>query len=78
MDFVAREARCPSVCLIMHTAPKGRRALVGSGLNSGDFYIVELGIGTRSWRESTLGGEIDAVGDVLLGVDDELGRENIL
>jgi hypothetical protein len=52
----------------MHTAPKGRRALVGSGLNSGDVL----------WREGTLGGEIDAVGDVLLEVDDELGRENIL
>ena len=40
--------------------------------------LVELGIGARSWREGTLGGEIDAVGDVLLEVDDELGRENIL
>ena len=40
--------------------------------------LVEFGIGARSWRESTLGGEIDAVCDVLLEVDDELGRENIL
>ena len=40
--------------------------------------LVELGIGTRSWRESTLGGEIDAVGDVLLEVDDKFGREDIL
>ena len=40
--------------------------------------LVELGIGARSWREDTLGGEIDAVGDVLHEVDDELGRENIL
>ena len=40
--------------------------------------LVKLGIGARSWREGTLRGEIDAVGDVLLEVDDELGRENIL
>jgi hypothetical protein len=40
--------------------------------------LVELGIGARSWREGTLGGEIDAIGDVLLEVDDEFGREDIL
>jgi hypothetical protein len=40
--------------------------------------LVELGVGARGWGEGTLGGEIDAVGDVLLEVDDELGRENIL
>ena len=40
--------------------------------------LMELDIGARSWREGTLGGEIDAVCDVLLEVDDELGRENIL
>ena len=30
--------------------------------------FVELGTGARSWREGTVGGEIDAVGDVLLEV----------
>ena len=31
----ASAARCPSVCLMRQTVPKGRSALEGSGLNRG-------------------------------------------
>jgi hypothetical protein len=39
----ARVAHCPSVCIIRHTAPKGRKALAGSELYRGVDKINAVG-----------------------------------
>jgi len=73
--LAASDARCPSVCLIRHTAPKGR--VSGLGWVSAELWLrsMEGNVRSCSWMLSGRAREVDTVGAVPLEVEDEMGRQ---